>query len=192
MIAVERIGPERHEERRWHHGRRITMVIAREGPEEDFVWRLSMASVPEPGPFSIFPPYIDRTLLLLEGEGLSLDFGVHGRVRLERRFGAVAFAGNWVTQADLLGGPVRDLNLMVDRRRVSAAVAVLEGETSDTCADVTLLYALEGQWQAALGGDTYVLAYGELLVLRGGAGVILQIAGEGHLLRADLTEVGHV
>ena len=46
-----------------------------------FRWRVSMATVAESGPFSSFPG-LDRTLLLLEGEGMELDHGPHGRALL--------------------------------------------------------------------------------------------------------------
>lgn len=35
----------------------------------DFIWRISMARVEQPGPFSAFPG-VDRVLAVLEGESL--------------------------------------------------------------------------------------------------------------------------
>ena len=43
---------------------------------EDFAWRLSMATVASDGPFSSFAG-VDRTLAVLEGEGIVLS--VEGR-----------------------------------------------------------------------------------------------------------------
>jgi uncharacterized protein len=79
-----------------------------------FLWRLSMAAVNAPGPFSTFPG-VDRTLMLLDGEGLELDHGPHGLQRLEGPFRPVSFSGDWTTRGRLLGGPCRDFNVMTAR-----------------------------------------------------------------------------
>ena len=61
----------------WRNGGGVTWQIAA-GPDgadvARFDWRLSMAEVAADGPFSAFAG-IDRTLTLLQGAGLELDFG---------------------------------------------------------------------------------------------------------------------
>ncbi|MGO6905167.1 HutD family protein, partial [Rhizobium ruizarguesonis] len=59
----------------WKNGKGETVEIAVFPPDasiNDFDWRVSMATVAEDGPFSIFPG-IDRTLAILDGNGMVLD-----------------------------------------------------------------------------------------------------------------------
>lgn len=112
----------------WKDGGGVTEQIAIEPPGATltggFLWRLSMARVERSGPFSRFEG-CDRTLLLLEGGGLELDFGIHGRVLLEEPMRPVAFPGDWEARAELTRGPVRDLGVISDRARVRQEVRVL-------------------------------------------------------------------
>ena len=62
---------------RWKNGGGETAEIAVSPPGaalDAFDWRLSMAKVETDGPFSAFPG-IDRTLAILEGEGIRLSVG---------------------------------------------------------------------------------------------------------------------
>lgn len=113
----------------WKDGGGVTEQIAIEPPDATlaggFLWRLSMARVERSGPFSRFEGY-DRTLLLLEGGGLDLDFGAHGRLLIEGPMQPVAFSGDWEARATLTRGPVRDLGIISDRARVRQEVRVLD------------------------------------------------------------------
>lgn len=62
---------------RWKNGGGSTTEIAIEPANaslEDFDWRISMAVVASDGPFSSFPG-IDRTLTVIQGNGLILTVG---------------------------------------------------------------------------------------------------------------------
>jgi environmental stress-induced protein Ves len=111
----------------WKNGGGSTTELVVEPPTgsiaEGFLWRLSMAGLEASGPFSRFDGY-DRTLLLLEGKGLRLDHGPHGRALLAKPLQASAFPGEWDTQCALLDGPCRDFNVMSDRARVRHEVYV--------------------------------------------------------------------
>lgn len=89
-----------------------------------FLWRLSMAAVATSGPFSRFPG-LDRTLLLLEGQGLRVDHEGHGSSLLAGPLEACAFPGEWATQGTLVDGPCLDFNVMSDRRAVRHEVSIL-------------------------------------------------------------------
>lgn len=112
----------------WKDGGGVTEQIAIEPVgatlADGFLWRLSMARVERSGPFSRFAGY-DRTLLLLEGGGIDLDFGAHGEVRLDELLRPIAFSGDWEARATLTRGPVRDLGIISDRARVRQEVRVL-------------------------------------------------------------------
>lgn len=96
----------------WANGRGRTLEIATYPSPEAWVWRLSLADVPEDGPFSSLPG-VDRCLAVASGAGMRLF--VDGVDTIVRTHESVAFPGDATTRAELLDGPVRDLNLMVRR-----------------------------------------------------------------------------
>jgi hypothetical protein len=112
----------------WKNGGGTTLELAVEPPdatfETGFLWRLSTAEIAVPSPFSAFPG-LQRTLLLLAGEGLRVDFGDRGVVVLQEPLVPLVFSGGWPATATLLGGPCTDLNLMVDPSRCGAQLRII-------------------------------------------------------------------
>ena len=103
----------------WKNGSGVTREIAAAaasvGSETPPDWRISMATITEDAPFSVFPG-IARTLGIVDGAGIELD--VAGRTRLLRVGDAPEeFPGDVPASARPLEGPVLDLNLMVDPSR---------------------------------------------------------------------------
>jgi hypothetical protein len=131
----------------WRNGLGTTIELLKQDlPDGDrFAWRLSMAEVASDGKFSNFSGY-DRTLLLLEGRGLSLDCaGVSHR--LEKPLQLARFSGDEQTCATLHDGPVKDFNIMTQRRHCSARVCSAihpEESTIDVDGDILLVYAVDG------------------------------------------------
>jgi uncharacterized protein len=111
----------------WRNGGGVTREVAidPEGASTSaFRWRVSMAEVTSAGPFSPFPG-IDRSLWLLEGNGMLLD--VDGReLRLDRPLQRFDFTGELPVHARLLDGPVRDLNVMHDRAQIDARAEIVQ------------------------------------------------------------------
>lgn len=105
----------------WKNGAGSTteLAIFPEGASLDnFVWRLSMATVAEPGAFSYFAQ-IDRSLAILSGDGLILQCNhdsqseqIHTLLPSSPPF---RFAGEDSIYAQLCCGSVVDLNLMTRR-----------------------------------------------------------------------------
>lgn len=142
-----------------------------------FLWRLSIADVERSGPFSDFAGY-RRTLMLLEGDGMALSFDGTAPQRIAERHRPFVFDGAWRTECRLLGGPVRDLNLMVDRAcaRESLQAWTLEAPVErEVAARWELVLALTGGVEARLDGKAYGLAAGELLRLDDAQGRMLAI-----------------
>ncbi len=122
---------DRHPQR-WKNGGGLTSEVATfpaGAGLADFDWRISVAEVGQAGPFSYFDS-VDRVLTVLDGE-LALTFesggggggaGESGPVRLTSRSEPFAFAGDIPVAGMPVGGPVRDLNVMVRRGRASAMV----------------------------------------------------------------------
>jgi len=132
----------------WRNGLGTTIELLKQDlPDGDgFAWRLSMADVTTNGAFSNFSGY-QRTLLLLEGEGLTLDSNGASH-RLEKPLQAARFSGDDLTIATLHDAPVKDFNIMVQRRHCSARVSSAQnhGEsTLDVDSDILLVYVVDGE-----------------------------------------------
>jgi environmental stress-induced protein Ves len=162
----------------WKNGQGITHEIAREPlTGERFAWRLSIAEVAASGDFSLFPGY-DRTITLVEGSGMRLDFDEAPSKLIDRRLAPFDFSGDWHCRCHLLDGPLRDFNLMVERSAARAKTEVLR-LGSDPIERVVaegwlLIFCAEGR--LAVGG--VVAEAGDTLQLESGRH---DIAGEGAL-----------
>ena len=131
-----------------------------------FDWRVSMARVESGGPFSLFPG-IDRTLAIVEGDGIKLTIGGAIPVGLDAGSQPLAFAADIPTHAILTGGPVSDLNVMTRRGKARHSMkrldlsAPLEVPLAD---EVTLVFcargdvAIAGSLPARLGPRDTLLA----------------------------------
>jgi uncharacterized protein len=103
----------------WKNGKGLTeeVIVAPFGSTmETFDWRLSIAHVGEDGPFSLFPG-VDRSIALLDGEGLRLDLSDGDSTVLAPEGQPFTFAGEWAISSTNLGGPTIDLNIMTRRGR---------------------------------------------------------------------------
>lgn len=161
----------------WKNGGGVTYEVAVEPPGAgfaDFGWRLSTAVIAADGPFSRFDG-IDRTLVLVEGDGLRLD--IAGRaVELTPEAAIVEFAGEEPVHAALASGPILDLNLMVRRGawRSSLSRRRVGGGERLAAAEVLLVFALENVALSTPEG-VVVLAPKDALLL--GAGEQVEFAG---------------
>jgi len=121
---------------------------------DDFDWRVSMARVEAGGPFSSFAG-IDRTLCVLEGQGIVLDIAGGAPAELTAASAPFSFPADVPTGALLISGPITDLNVMTRRGRMAHTVerltvaAPLEIEAE---AETTLVLPLDGE--IMLVGDT--------------------------------------
>jgi uncharacterized protein len=175
----------------WKNGGGITTEIAI-GPEaatvHDFDWRISMAHVAADGPFSLFPG-IDRTLTVLEGDGLVLRVGDAAPVLLDAASTPFAFAGDSATSATLRRGPITDLNVMTRRGRIAHAVERIDLVAAETRpiasgprADrVTIVYVVRGAIDVACGGRvTDRLSAGDSVVANGQQEITVSAAAPAH------------
>jgi environmental stress-induced protein Ves len=107
---------------RWRNDLGWTREIVRY-PEEasDWGFRLSIAEIERDCAFSAFPG-CDRHLVLLAGNGMTLEFDDGEGVPVLPPHGRIAFAGERVVHCRLQDGPTHDFNVMVRRDRWSAQV----------------------------------------------------------------------
>ncbi len=114
-IRIQRFGE--HLKMPWKNGLGITReVISRPASDGSggFDWRISLATVGASGPFSVFAG-IDRTIAVLQGDGMQLTVDGRREVPLLVDSPPFAFSGNAEVQADCLGGETLDLNAMSRR-----------------------------------------------------------------------------
>ena len=106
---------------RWKNGGGWTTELALHPPgsEAAFDWRISIADIESDGAFSTFPD-CDRYIALLEGTGMRLTFDAAEPAELRERLRFVHFAGEWLTHGYLIGGAVRDFNVIVRRTAMRA------------------------------------------------------------------------
>ena len=116
---------------------------------EGFEWRVSVATIAAPGPFSAFAG-VDRRIMLLDGDGMQLR-ARDGSLdhRLDRRWQPLAFAGEVAVDCTLLGGTSTDFNLMLRRGAWSGHLQVLREVPSQTQVQTQagLCMVLQGRWQ---------------------------------------------
>jgi environmental stress-induced protein Ves len=139
----------------WKNGGGTTREIAVFPPGagmDDFAWRLSIAKVDQPGPFSAFAG-VDRTLAVIAGTllltGPTLD------ILLTEESPPCPFDGAAAIYGEPLAGPVLDLNAMVRRGHYACAMRRLVAGERAECAGTALLVALEPQPFARHALDTF-------------------------------------
>ncbi len=149
-------------------GETVEIAIAPAGASLDaFDWRISMARVASSGPFSRFPG-IDRTLAVLAGSGIRLDVAGRGTVSLDRDTPPFAFSGDDAAAAELIDGPIEDLNVMTRRAshrhrlaRISASAPIRVGRDGD----LLLVMARGATASAMLGSRRHALSLGDTILL---------------------------
>ncbi|QBE64354.1 HutD/Ves family protein [Pseudoduganella lutea] len=108
----------------WKNGGGCTTEILASPPGatlDDFDFRISLATIAQSGPFSVFPG-VDRTLSLVDGGNVVLDVGNERKVALSDREPVVAFPGEVPVSATVDGNPTVDFNVMTRRGRCSHQV----------------------------------------------------------------------
>ena len=83
---------------------------------DNFDWRVSLATISQSGPFSLFPG-IDRTLALVSGNGVTLEMEGARRFVLCARDPLIEFSGEATINAIVGDGVTTDFNVMTRRAR---------------------------------------------------------------------------
>jgi uncharacterized protein len=127
---------------------------------DGFDWRVSMARVEASGPFSSFAG-IDRTLAILEGQGMVLEIEGREPSTLTVSADPLSFPADVPTFAELTGGPITDLNVMTRRGRLTHSVSRLDvaGPLAFAAtAGTVLLLCVSGNVRVQAGGLEEILA----------------------------------
>ncbi|MFM9371939.1 HutD family protein [Streptomyces sp. Da 82-17] len=136
---------------RWANGGGWTREIHREPattPDRLPAWRLSLADIDEPGPFSSLPG-MDRHFLLAAPRFAPLELVVDGVLHIVHFPRSIAFAGDAEVTTTAVPAGTRALNFMV-RSGNPGSLQLLRGDTELTVAAETT------NAMVLLDGDAYV------------------------------------
>lgn len=111
----------------------------------DFDFRISVATVAQDGPFSVFP-HIDRTLALVDGEGLTLHLAGEAPIVIDDATPYASFPGETSIHATVNHGTTMDFNVMTHRARCSHTFEVSHGTSYKVVprGEFTLMFVAEG------------------------------------------------
>lgn len=123
--------------------------------------------------------------MLLSGAGFTLAFG-GAEVTLEKPYQMARFAGDEPVECTLRDGACTDFNIMVDRSRARAAVALCEARFSSHAASRTLLHVFVGKWILQFDGAETEMPEDSMALLTGDFGKAYEVRGNGILLRIDI------
>ncbi len=135
----------------WKNGGGSTRELACWPPGagmDGFEWRVSVATITRPGPFSAFPG-VDRQIMLLEGDGVHLQ-GAAGRWQhmLAQRWQPFGFSGEEPVDCHMLGSVSNDFNLMLRRGVWQGALQVVHDAPPPTAgAAAGFCLVLQGTWR---------------------------------------------
>lgn len=176
-----------HRRMAWKNGQGLTEEVAAfpAGSDTDgFDWRLSIAHVGADGPFSVFAG-IDRTIALLDGQGLALDLPGGKTVELKPGGAPFAFPGDWKISSRNTGGPTIDLNIMTRRGRCTHHMRRLTLGPGET-------FAGPGFGWAVFNSPARIEADGEDLTIERFDAIALE-AGDSFVNRAaEAAEILHI
>ncbi|TCQ81103.1 hypothetical protein EDF68_102392 [Ochrobactrum sp. BH3] len=182
-----------HRRMPWKNGGGVTVEIAIHpinASVDNFNWRISTATVANDGPFSVFPG-IDRTLSVLEGNGIVLD--VEGaETTLTRETAPFAFAADASSGARLIDGPITDLNVMT--RRLSFAHQVERIVTDDSARleveiGTVLVFCAEGNFELKSDSRIAHLGQHDCLILSGEAQFSVELIGKGIVYKISIIQL---
>jgi environmental stress-induced protein Ves len=164
----------------WKNGGGVTTEIA-SGParadDQAWSWRISVADVGATGAFSSFPG-IDRTIAVVHGSGMDLQFEDGRMVPLELNQ-PVDFDGDAVVTGILRGAAIRDFNVMVDRRYYRAALSIMTGSgevsPATSTGSVVVIHMLDGACTAQMASTEETLGAEETAIYEGEADISVSI-----------------
>jgi environmental stress-induced protein Ves len=172
----------------WKDGGGVTREIAAHPAGsglDTFTWRVSLADVAQPGPFSRFAG-IDRTLVLLSGDGMHLHEDNGPTHQLNHPLDKLEFAGETAIHATLPGGATRDFNVMLRRGVANGSDQIWRAGTHELNGDTVLLFCAEGEMEVAWDDDIVRLATADTLRFDQADGLPCRISGNGVLLGVQI------
>ena len=165
----------------WKNGRGSTDIIAEQRVDnapgegwDGFVWRLARTEIAAALPFSDHTGF-ERHQVVIEGEGLYLD-SASGMIDLSRPLKPVQYGGELKIVSRLETGPVKVLNLMVDRRLARGEmIAMTSDATAELPAGTHVAFAVAGVVRIAIEGIEIDIAADDAVVLAATTSVTVNV-----------------
>ena len=176
-MRVQRFGE--HRAMPWANGLGTSYEVASDrNADGEWTWRVAIAPVVIDGPFSVMPG-VDRQLVVINGEGMTLS--IDGEIVECPPGRVVRFAGDSVTIARLVDGPVVDLGLMTVRSSVIGSMVVI-ADAGDVAESDVIVAVGEAAFEDK-NGNHYILGSkdalldvrGYQLVLLSGTAIAFQV-----------------
>lgn len=171
----------------WKNGGGSTEEITRDAGTglDGFGWRLSIADIGESGGFSTFAGY-ERVISVLQGEGMMLT--VDGQaMRPLHPLDPFAFSGESQVHCTLLGGPIRDFNLIYAPERYRARLQWMGGlQRFFSEAQTVLVFSSAPGLAIRIGARAVDLGLYDCLQLSGNTGLV-EVATHGQCCVIELT-----
>lgn len=171
----------------WKNGGGSTEEITRDAGTglDGFGWRLSIADIGESGGFSTFSGY-ERVITVLQGDGMTLQVDgqdTHPLLPLQ----PFAFSGESHVTCTLLGGPIRDFNLIYAPKQYNARLQWLDGEQRFfSSAGTVLVFSIADALEVNAGDSVSQLGRHDCLQLDGNTG-LLEVSVNGPCCVIELT-----
>lgn len=150
----------------WKNGGGTTTELYRYPINSNFVIRLSCAEVKQDGPFSLYEGY-DRYLVITAGEGCFLNLEDQ-KITLTKDK-PFSFAGEVSIHCELIQGPIKDFNVIIDRGWGEAHLKVLtgmKGEIELHClTDLLFAYNLDDETLLELKNEDIATLYSNYLII---------------------------
>lgn len=163
----------------WKNGGGSTEEITRDAGTglDGFGWRLSIADIGESGGFSTFAGY-QRVITVLQGDGMTLTVdGQDARPLLP--LDPFAFSGESQVSCTLLGGAIRDFNLIYAPKRYGARLQWLDGEQRFFSeAGTVLVFSVSQALELKVGNSVSQLGRHDCLQFDGNTG-LLEVSSSG-------------
>ena len=171
----------------WKNGGGSTEEITRDAGDglDGFGWRLSIADIGESGGFSTFAGY-QRVITVLQGDGMTLRVDGQDTPAL-LPLNPFAFSGESQVSCTLLGGPIRDFNLIYAPQRYDARLQWLDGEQRFfSSAQTVLVFSVTDALEVKVGNSAQQLGRHDCLQVDGNAG-LLEVSSDGNCCVIELT-----
>ena len=161
----------------WKNGKGVTVELARAEKDGTVLWRLSMATVAEDGPFSLFAG-IERNLTVISGPGFRL---MGPGIDIDcRPLAPVAFPGDVAVSAlGTAAGASDDFNVMTARHLPRPTVTLLAAGEGAAAGGLLAVFALEPLSIGArrLARHDLILTEGGLAPILGGPALLVRVQG---------------
>ena len=170
----------------WKNGGGSTEEITRDAGTglDGFGWRLSIADIAESGGFSTFAGY-QRVITVLQGDGMTLRVDGQDTPAL-LPLEPFAFSGESQVSCTLLGGPIRDYNLIYARQSYDARLQWLAGEQRFfSSAGTVLVFSVTDALEVKVGNSAQQLGRHDCLQVDGNAG-LLEVSSGGNCCVIEL------